>query len=201
MSSGRSGVVRAVWASALVLCLLSAAQGPAEAGRRERRSRRAQSVGATASKEAAGSRAGRGRRVRPRGLHGRPARVMILTAPATITPGTSVDLTVWMTGIGRGGKHAALSLGVDPAILEYQGFEPTGRGSVMVQPYPDQPGVVSVYRSSLARGFAQAENVVTLHFTARAAGRSAIVLSDVRLLDRQAGDMDVVFEAGEIYVE
>ncbi len=190
----------------VVACLLATASAPAEAGRGDRRAREAgvtKGTSGTASGPVAGTRRGSGRieRFRPRRQRSEPAMVMIFTAPGRVAAGEMLAITLRLDSSEPGGHHAAMSVDVDPAVLEYVSFDPTGRGALLVQPYPERPGVLAVYRSSLAEGFSPAEDLATLTFLAKGSGRSLIVLSDVRLLDGEARDMPVAFEAGEIYVE
>ena len=130
-----------------------------------------------------------------------PAHVMILTPPGEIPTGGTLRIAVRLNGPARGGHHAAVSLGVDPAILEYQGFEPTGRGALLVEPSPDHPGELAIYRSSLPEGFAASEDLAVLDFQVKRAGHSLVTLTEVRVMDEEARDLPVSFEASEVFVD
>lgn len=194
----------ALLAAGATLCLLGIV--PVEAARRDHRGEGVEftkSATASANVAAGSARRGPGRLQAPRTRRQRfeAAGVMIFTAPGHVAVGETLTMTVRLNGGRRAGHHASLSLGVDPSILEYQGFAPTGRGALLVQPYPDQAGVLTLYRSSLPEGFSPAEDLATLTFRVKGPGRAIVSLSDVRLLDGRARDMPVTFEAGEVYVE
>lgn len=199
--AGRVG--KAIVAGGLGVCLLVASGGTAEAEPRGRRAHMKQASSSEVEEVAPGweRRAGRYERLRARDAFEDPALLMILTSPGKIMPGSNLTLTVRLNGSPPRGRYASLSLGVDPSVLEFMSFEPTGDGALIIEPYPGQPGVLTIYRSSLSDGFSTSEDLAVLHFSAVRSGESIVVPSEVRLLDRKAEDMPVTYFAGEVYVE
>lgn len=99
------------------------------------------------------------------------------------------------TGDAAGiGRHAAFKVGVNPALLRYRGFRPTGRGALIVGESPRHDGTLVIYRSSLPEGFGPAEALVEIEFESVAQGLDTFLLTDVHLLDGRARDVRVDHE-------
>lgn len=196
---------RSVRACLLVLVALALTGTGDLLAKRKKRGRR-QSSGIIREIGPRGKRAdGRGRKSKKRptlgSLQGSTApRLQVLADPLEVAPGDPVKVTIRMMEGQGNARHVAFHVGTDPSVLRYSGYTVSGRGALMVQQSEENPGEIIVYRSSLPEGFNPAEPVVELQFETLGRGDSSISLTEIRLMDRRARDMDVTYEAGDLYI-
>jgi len=130
-------------------------------------------------------------------------RIWAIADPPVVHAGDTVTVTVRLaagdaTGFGR---HAAFKIGANPALLRYKGYKPTGMGSLIVAESRRDPGTLVVYRSSLPEGFAAGEALVELEYESLAPGGDTVLLTDVKLLDGRAGDIDVELDHANVEID
>jgi hypothetical protein len=127
-------------------------------------------------------------------------RVQVMIDPPQASAGARVVVTIRLTD-GRGpARHASFHLGVDPSLMRYAAFHPTGRGALVVEE-SGTPGEIVVYRSSLPEGFASVEPLLEVEYDVLAPGSSSVFLTDVRLIDGLARDLSVTHESTTLDIE
>jgi hypothetical protein len=192
--------------TALLVAGLLAVPASTEAGKKNRRAREVQrrdlaSAGIRGKQRKAKRILRRSEIFQPRRAPEIRASLTLFTGAGRVAQGETLTVTVRLSAASADARHASFGIDTNPALLAYRGFAPTGRGALLVEASPDRPGELSVYRSSLPEGFAQVEEIVSLQFDVLASGHSAIMLSDVRLMDGNARDLKIGFEAGEVYID
>lgn len=148
---------------------------------------------------------GRGRKAKKRPTLGSlqsstAPRLQVLADPLEVAPGEPVKVTIRMMEGHGNARHVAFHVGTDPSVLRYSGHSVNGRGALMVRQSEENPGEIIVYRSSLPEGFDPVEPLVELQFEILGRGDSSISLTEIRLMDRRARDMDVTYEAGDLHI-
>jgi hypothetical protein len=199
---------RSRWLRALLVALVLAGLGlPGEAlAKKPRKGGRRPSTGIVRQIDPRGKRADRrGTKLKRRptlgNLQGSTApRIQVMAEPLEVPVGGTVRVTVRMMEGHGSARHAAFHVGTDPSVLRYRGYAPTGRGALLVQESQENPGEIVVYRSSLPEGFLPVEPLVELEFDTLGRGDGSVSLTEIRLLDRRARDMEVTYEAGSLQI-
>lgn len=199
--------MKRTWAALLAALLgLAGAAGWAVAGERATSSRR--SITATGMKGRSARAPHAGRRLRqrhrspgPGGLTSDLSQLQIFGRAEGAGQGALVVVTVLMIRGEGEARHVALTVGADPAQMRFLGSRPTGRGGLIVRESSQTPGVISVYRSSLAGGFDPVETIVELEFEALATGDFPLALTDTRVFDGYGADLGSTILAGEVHLE
>jgi len=129
-----------------------------------------------------------------------PPHFLSLSDPLPAAPGQKITIVVRLFGGAGTPRRAAFHLITNPDLVRYVGSVPTGAGALIVQP-SSHPGELVVYRSSTPDGFSQTESLVELEFEALAPGTTTVLLTDVRLFDGGARDLQATYESGTLVIE